>query len=82
MSSNKSVVLSKALPELAKDIDEILRRQLGERAGFALLVFPFNELGRASYISNGSREEMIKSIEQWLAQAKQDEQTPMAHETH
>ncbi len=59
--------------QLERDTDKTMRRiaddikaRCGERYGFAVLVFPFEEdrFGgvTASYISNASREDMIKVL--------------------
>lgn len=35
--------------------------------GFALFVFDFGERGNLAYCSNAEREDMIKTVEEWLA---------------
>lgn len=48
--------------------DEILP----EGYGFALLVFPFNEEGGMFYMSNAQRGDMIKAMEEWIENAKNE----------
>jgi hypothetical protein len=43
-------------------IADVIAPQLPKGTGFALLVFDFGEKGHASYISNASREDMIKAL--------------------
>lgn len=41
------------------------------RVGFALLLFSFGDPPQlATYLSNGSREDMIRTIEEWLQRVK------------
>jgi hypothetical protein len=43
------------------------------KTGFCLFVFSFDakpKEGRVNYISNAEREDMIKSVEAWLLEAK------------
>lgn len=48
--------------DLAKFVDIILEAKCDEKMGFALLVFPFGKEQIANYISNVSREDMIKAM--------------------
>lgn len=49
-----------------KDIGNAVKRRLPEDFGFFVLVFPFNDTGRANYISNGNREDVINSMKEFL----------------
>lgn len=63
-------VLDKTCRELAPRLDATLHSQLGERVGFAVLIFNFGEPGDdqfISYVSNAQRDDMIKVLKQWLA---------------
>lgn len=52
---------------LASMIDE----ELPDGWGFALLVFPFNNLpGRVNYIANGDRMAIINLMKEWIARAE------------
>lgn len=58
-----------ALNNVAKFLDEGLNPGTKKEVAFALLIFPFGERidSRVSYISNGSREEMICALREFLA---------------
>lgn len=44
-------------------IADYIKTKVGERYGFAVLVFPFGDEQRAAhYISNSRREDMIKAL--------------------
>ena len=46
-----------------RDIARDIEKQIDEKYGFAVLVFPFGEGGQvAHYISNARREDMIKAL--------------------
>lgn len=54
---------------MAKAIDETFKDAMGQRWGFALLVFPFGETldHRMNYISNSHREDMIAACKEFVA---------------
>lgn len=65
--------LDRVCREIAPRLDATLHAQVGERMGFALLIFNFGEPGEdeyVAYVSNTQREDMIKAIEQFLARQK------------
>jgi len=47
-----------------RSIAEVVKMMLPEGFGFAILVFPFNSAGTASYISNADRETMILALKE------------------
>lgn len=47
-----------AMQKMADDIKKILPSDLG----FALIVFPFKDVGVGNYISNACREDMIEAL--------------------
>jgi hypothetical protein len=50
------------LRDLAITLEAGFADIFGEHTGFFLLVFPFNEKGRADYISNANRSDAIKVL--------------------
>jgi|GEM_PF-1670763 len=57
------------LKTLAGAVGDILEEAIGERTGFALLIFPFNPQegkDRVNYISNAKREDMIEALRSTL----------------
>lgn len=56
---------------IANALDDIFNpdwRSRGRATGFVLLVFPFNEhKGRANYISNADRKDMVAMLKEQLA---------------
>lgn len=68
--------MKKGKPLMGANKMRQLANQLSEQTPgmcFALFVFPANQPGIASYISNGTREDMIKALEEKLARFKGDE---------
>lgn len=59
--------LEAPLQKLARSLDSTLHAQVGERVGFALLVFDFGDTGNVAYVSNAQRPEMIKALQEILA---------------
>lgn len=52
---------------VARLIDQALNGDGPRRIGFAVLLFEFGEPPQpATYLSNGTREDMIRAIEEWL----------------
>jgi len=47
-----------AMQEMANRV----KSMLPEDFGFAIIVFPFNDLGISNYISNANRSDMIKTL--------------------
>lgn len=47
-----------------RELAQIIEKKIGGRQefGFALFVFPFNSPGISNYISNATRETMIKAL--------------------
>lgn len=65
---------AKAMNKMAKKVEKMLPKDFG----FTLLVFPFSRPGTSNYISNASREDMIKSLRETAdrLEKKQDFPTP------
>lgn len=55
---------------MARALDEFLKDRFGRRMGFSLFVFEFGEKTNLSYMSNGSREDMIAVVKEWLARVE------------
>jgi len=59
---------------LMQDIGNDVNKRLPKEFGFFCLVFPFNSTeGRANYISNGEREQVIKSMKEFIIRAGHEE---------
>lgn len=61
---------------VAEGLDESLELAYGKRMGFALVVFPFGAGGVGDYISNGSREDIIKAIRETADRLEANEFIP------
>lgn len=58
---------------LAEGIDDVLNGETRpKKIGFALFMFEFGNIdaNRVNYISNGSREDMLVAVREWLARAE------------
>lgn len=56
----------KKFNQFAQALDKVLEKDIyGQRMGFIVIAFPFGEIdGRADYISNAKREDMIKFLKE------------------
>ena len=67
---------------LARQIDHLFNGDLrGEdrKTGFVLMVFPFGDGGRANYMSNANREDVVVTMKEQIARFEgQPEQTGKA----
>lgn len=56
----------------------VLKESLPKELGFALLVFPLGGPGISNYVSNGTREDMIKALRETAdrLEKNQDFKTP------
>ena len=45
-----------------KKMGKMIEKMLPKDFGYAVLVFPFHNLGVGNYISNAQREDMIKAL--------------------
>ena len=77
MSESATIAVSKRLREIANSVDAQIKDAAGERIGFALVVFTD---GRASYISNSSREACVIEINRLLDMWKHGMPDVPAHE--
>lgn len=55
-------IMNVDLHELADKIDRSLEILYGQRMGFALICFEFNEAGVADYVSNCQRSDIIEAL--------------------
>ena len=69
--------LSKALPDIAAELDQRIEDLAGERRAFTLLVFTE---GRASYISSCERQESVREMKKLLELWEQGMPDVKAHE--
>jgi hypothetical protein len=62
---------------IAGALEHFLKELYGEKIGFFLCVFKFNEAGAADYISNGQREDMIKALKETVERLEKNEVIPV-----
>lgn len=64
--------LEAATRALAQAIDSEIPPMIGctERIGFVVMLFEFGEGGYLAYASNANRDDMIKTVKEWLARAE------------
>lgn len=55
--------VSRELQGIARDLDKAIQASAGERMGWSLVVFTE---GRASYVSNCERAEVIEAMQEFL----------------
>ena len=64
--------------KVLKDIGEKLRDVMPEGYGFTFLMYSFGEGGNMFYISNAMREDMIKSMKEFIEKQENNEpKTPI-----
>jgi hypothetical protein len=66
----------KGLRAIAETLDEALGFLYGERMGFALVVFAFNETGIADYVSNSERKDVIDAMRETAERLEKKEDIP------
>ena len=53
-----------------QDIAHAVNERIPDGYGFMVLVFPFGgKDGRANYVSNGRREDVVNAMKEWLIKA-------------
>jgi hypothetical protein len=65
--------------ELAADLDTLLNpnpKVTARTTGFVLLTFPFDRKGRANYISNANRTDVVTLLKEQLARFEGQEGKP------
>ncbi len=64
------------MKELGPLLSEALDLIYGQHMGFALLWFTFNDDGVGNYLSNASREDMIKALRETADRLEQNQDIP------
>lgn len=54
------------LHNIAKTLDIVFEERWGKRIGFALILFEFNKPGKANYLSNADRADVIESLKEGI----------------
>lgn len=80
MELDDFVKTEKLMETMAKGIDITLKRYVG-KMGFALIVFELGKPGISNYVSNASREDMIKSLREAADRLEKNQDIPRAHST-
>lgn len=65
----------KVLQNLAKILDELFPELYGQKMGFALLVFPFDNPS-GDYVSNVERSDMVKAMREIANRIEDNEVIP------
>lgn len=58
--------------QMLREIGQMLRESCPPGFGFSLLVFSFGEGGSMFYVSNSRREDMIRSMEEFIAKFREN----------
>ena len=61
--------LESTVRAVADALDCAMPEMLGERVGFVVMLSEFHAGGYLAYVSNVNREDMIKTVKEWLARA-------------
>jgi len=54
------------IKEKLNDLGRLLKRQMPEGWGFALLMFTYGEQGSMAYLSSAPREDMLKAMQEFM----------------
>ena len=65
---NEEEVVKRRMQSIAKKVDE----ELPDNFGFVVLAFKFNEKGEMIYVSNANREDVVKSMEEFIEKTKEN----------
>lgn len=68
--------IEKLMGDLATMTEAVLGVEYKEKMGFFLLVFPFGKEQIANYVSNASREDMIKTMRETADRLEKKEDMP------
>lgn len=72
MDSMKFEVRDEAAEKMLREIGNSLRSSCPHGYGFSLLVFSFREGGNMFYVSNARREDMIRSMQEFIAKFREN----------
>lgn len=61
------------MKELLQELATHIVKKLPNHYGFFMVVFPFGREGRANYISNAQRKDVINSMKEWLIKCSAEE---------
>ena len=64
--------LEEQVKEKLQDIGKMIKNELPEGFGFALLSFYFNAEGQLMYVSNAKREDVVKAMEEFIEKTKEN----------
>lgn len=65
---NEEEVVKRRMQSIARKVDE----ELPDNFGFVVLAFKFNEKGEMIYVSNANREDVVKSMEEFIEKTKEN----------
>ena len=68
--------LEAEIRQMGKLVDKALNPGPEKRIGFTLLLFNFGEGGYTTYISNGNRDDVIKSLKEFLIYVETQRDVP------
>lgn len=79
------IAMENALKRIARKIQYALIENFGvecaRKIGFALLVFEFNKPGIGNYVSNASRESIIKTLRETATRLEKEQDIPPGYKT-
>lgn len=59
---NEEEIVKRKMQSIARKVDE----ELPDNFGFVVLAFKFNEKGEMIYVSNSNREDVVKSMKEFI----------------
>ena len=59
---NEEEIVKRRMQSIARKVDE----ELPDNFGFVVLAFKFNEKGEMIYVSNANREDVVKSMKEFI----------------
>ena len=55
---------------IMQELAEHIANKIGSKYGFCLLVYEHDESGRANYVSNSNREDVIEVMKEFIAKTE------------
>lgn len=69
--------ITEVMQSIARRVDLILRKNYpGDKRGFCVIVFNFNNPGISHYVSNADREDMIKALRETADRLEKRQDNP------
>lgn len=65
---NEEEIVKRRMQSIARKVDE----ELPDNFGFIVLAFKFNEKGEMIYVSNANREDVVKSMKEFIEKTEKN----------